>query len=158
VRRPLIPTPWSYALIILAFASFAVYGLAKWLLSAACVFCGSDLDIAAIEGNTDVDLPPSATDIRSYAEGFQDITTYVRFTIPAADLAIFLASTGCQDPPITTDLASRSPRAGMPDWWHPEEVASLLACSGLEDRTHQTIYVDASEPMTVKVFLVAAVY
>ena len=156
MRRPLIPAPWSYILVILAFACLGAYGLGNWLLSRACIFCGSALDTAAIEANTDVDIPDSATDIQSYAEGLRDITTYVRFIIPARELDAFLASTGCEDPPTSID--EPSPNLVVPTWWRPDEATSLIGCTGTEGRTHQTLYIDMSLPDTVSIFLVAAVY
>ena len=156
MRRPLIPAPWSYILIILAFACLGAYGIANWLLSRACIFCGSALDTATIEANTDVDIPDSAMGIQSYAEGLRDVTTYVRFRIPPGELDAFLTSTGCEDAP--TSINEPSPNLVVPTWWRPDEAATLIGCTGTEGRTHQTLYIDTSLPDTVTISLVAAVY
>jgi hypothetical protein len=145
-------------LIILAFASLAALALGSWFLSRQCIFCGTNLDVSTIEANTEVDIPDSATDIDSFAEGFQDITTLVRFRIPAGALPAFLASTGCQDAPTPIDPGSISSPGTGPAWWQPQDADSIEVCTGIENRTHQTIYIDTSNPEMLFIYLVAAVY
>jgi hypothetical protein len=135
-----------------------VYTFVNSPLNNLCLFCGSGLDPAAIEANTGIEMPPHAGGIESYAEGFRDVTTYGRFTIPAADLAGFLASTGCREGLMPIDPASMGPPRMVPVWWRPMNAHSLESCTGIEGSIHQTIYLDTSNAESQTVFLFAAVY
>ena len=49
--------------------------------------------IAAIEGNAEIKIPPSAREIYSYTTGFREISIMVRFTINADELSAFMENT-----------------------------------------------------------------
>jgi hypothetical protein len=122
MRRPLIPAPWSYVLILLVFATLGAYALANRLLARTCIFCGSELDLTTIEANTGVVIPVSATILPGLRR-----TTYVRY----------VSSGSCPLPPSCAAVAvsCTARRTHHASLVAPEAV-SLIGCTGLSD-THR---------------------
>jgi phosphate/sulfate permease len=71
-----------------------------------------------LEQWTGMDLPTSATNLRSHAEGFQDWQVRVRFEMPKGEVATFLRSNNLepQTETITTFFNDDLKR----DWWKPD--------------------------------------
>src|SRR4051812_18444002 len=58
----------------------------------------STVDISMIQGNADINFPPSAREIHGYTEGFREVYSEVRFDMNAVELEEFLTDTLCNIP------------------------------------------------------------
>jgi hypothetical protein len=65
-----------------------------------------------------LDFPPSAINIRSHAEGFQDWQVFVRFEMPKSDVNEFLRINKLE--PESNTITSFSNEDLKKDWWKPE--------------------------------------
>jgi hypothetical protein len=113
-------------------------------------------DRTVLEGNTGTRIPPSATGIHGYVDGFRDVTTYLRFQIPSADLAEFMKSTACTTPLSTEDTGQQL--QGYPDlpWWAPEKAEEFGSCTGVTDILTQLVFVDMTDPLNYVVYVIAS--
>ncbi|HET7089889.1 MAG TPA: hypothetical protein VFL17_14730 [Anaerolineae bacterium] len=112
-----------------------------------------DRDI--LESNTETKIPRSATDIHGYVDGFRDVTTYARFTIPAEDFGEFLQSTACTSPLETADIRERVQGSFNFNWWRPEDAQSFQWCDASKEHLVQRVFADTTNPDTVIVYIVA---
>ena len=90
-------------------------------------------DIRMIEGNAEIELPPSAREIYALTSGFQEMLTMIRFTIAADELSEFLANTLCEAPFEQIELDTVGAFANDPDWWEPYLAENLMGCDGIHE-------------------------
>ncbi len=98
-------------------------------------------EIAAIEGNAEIKLPPSAHEIHAYTTGMRDIDIRVRFSMSASELSQFMTSTLCDEPLVKSVPQTVEKRF---DWWIPEKAKYAAQCSGEKEHSHQQVIVDMS--------------
>lgn len=108
--------------------------------------------IRAIEGNTEIRLPASAREIYSVSDGFREIDACVRFRLPVGDLAGFLQSAHCQDLQPTT-ASNYACGSQDPVLKTPNPVTNLKGCTWAGEHFTQRVYVDASEPQSLIVYV-----
>ncbi len=113
-------------------------------------------DRAVLQANTGTILPSSATDVHGHVDGFRDVTTHLRFTIPAADLAAFMGTTACTTPLSSADIRPQLQGNPARSWWTPEKAGKYASCTAATDRLAQLVFVDMTDPDTDIVYLIAA--
>ncbi len=113
-------------------------------------------DRAVLAGNTETQIPATATDIHGYITGFRDVTTYVRFTLPSSDLLHFLRSTACPPTLETTDIRSDMQRLASFAWWQPGAATDYKWCDGTTQNLVQRVYLDLSDQNHVIVYITAS--
>ena len=121
-------------------------------------FSAETNDRTILEGNADIKIPSSAIDIHGFTDGFRDIDTYIRFTIPSNDLKTFLASTVCSEPLSKQDIRDQIKGYPVFEWWHPETTTDYMSCSGSEEHIGQTIFVDMTNSDTYVIYIAAATH
>lgn len=136
------------------------------LLAAACMSIlpdplSSELeaetnDRAVLEGNTETQIPATASDLHGYVTGFRDITTYVRFSMPQLGLSEFLRSTACPTALETADIRSEIQRVGSFTWWQPGSAVDYKWCDGIKEHLVQRVFMDLSDPNNVIVYIIAS--
>ena len=77
-----------------------------------------NLSAPQLEQWVGLDLPSSATNLHSYAEGFQDWQVFVRFEMPKSDLNEFLRVNKLE--PESNTITYFSNDDVKKDWWKPE--------------------------------------
>jgi hypothetical protein len=119
-------------------------------------FLGETSDRDILEGNTETVIPQSASDIHGLVDGFQEITTYMRFTIPASDLDRFLSSTSCTTP-LQIDASHRDFEIRYEkDWWQVKQAEVVGWCDGVKEHIAQSIYVDMTDLNKYIIYVVAS--
>jgi hypothetical protein len=116
---------------------------------------GSDLD--AIEADAGITIPPSAREIHAVISGFRELDTWVRFDLPAGELASFMEATYCESPLVSTVPELHAPGDLAPDWWQPDKAADLMECMGGHSFLRQRILVDRTDPQVFTVFVFSMV-
>ena len=125
---------------VLVTAMFVCLGFVAW---AVIDLFGEDpsenLSRSRIESLCEMKFPPGARNIRARAEDFRGIFSdpqvFVRFEMPAAERAAFLASTRCRDPLAIVAKSSgvtTEPSSGAgdgPTWWDPDRFDVLEGTS-----------------------------
>jgi hypothetical protein len=111
-------------------------------------FEGESEDRATLEGNSGIHIPSSATGVIGYFTGLREITSYLRFQIPASDLEGFLLNTGCTTQLSKVDI--RRQLEGFPDrsWWAPEKAQSYGSCYASTDHDIQHVFIEAHWELT----------
>ncbi len=136
------------------------------LLAAACgtsrpatpaseEFSAETNDRAVLQGNAEIQIPASASDLHGFVTGFRDVTTYVRFTVPRSDLPEFLRSTACPPTLESTDIRSEM-HWGRFAWWQPDSATDYKWCSGIKEHLGQRVFLDLSDTNKVIVYVVAS--
>jgi hypothetical protein len=113
----------------------------------------SDRD--SLEGNTETKIPQSASDIHGLIDGFREITTYMRFTIPASDLEQFLSSTACTGSLLTVNPSDAFRMTPAKGWWQIGQAKDVQWCSGAKEHLGQAVYVDMTNQKIFVVYVVA---
>jgi hypothetical protein len=113
-----------------------------------------------LEGNTELKIPANATDIHGYVDGFQAVTTLLRFTLPARDFKDFLQQTDCTQP-----LYQGSPSTGYTmrngdrlKWWRPEDAQQFLACADGHKSFGREFFIDTTDADKYLIYVVASTY
>jgi hypothetical protein len=88
--------------------------------------------IAAIEGNAEIKIPPSAREIYSYTTGFREISIMARLTINAAELSAFMESTLCKEPLQQISPSTQSSNSNL-TWWQPDRASHLEGCNSVRE-------------------------
>ena len=151
---------WRAATLVGVAGCLAVVGLYGWIMYSLQdfePFVSDTVDPTVIEANGAFELPPSAHDIFARTEGFQDITTKVRFSMTASDLERFLSSTHCSGPLVVTDPALQFEDQRV-SWWRPMDALHLEQCTGEVGHDHQRVLVDMSDEDVYIVYVSNAVY
>lgn len=117
---------------------------------------GETNDRAVLEGNTETQIPLTATDLHGYVTGFRDITTYARFTVSQLGLSDFLRSTACPSTLETTDIRSEIQRAGNFSWWQPGSAIDYKWCDGIKEHLVQRVFMDLSDRNNAIVYIIAS--
>ena len=156
---------WKWALIIIVFTALGIFLLPYFKVYLAIKptintpiseLAAETTDRAVLESNAEIQIPPSATEIRGYIDGFRDITTYVRFVIPAADIDKFTEGIDCVLPSSTTDTGQRMPESSQFTWWKPNNAQSYRQCYGTKEHLVQRVFVDTTQPDRYIVYVVAS--
>ena len=115
----------------------------------------TDRDI--LEGNTELKIPTNATDIHGYVDGFRDVTTLLRFTMPAYDLDSFLKQTSCALP-LKTDSSRSvwSQNSPIHKWWRPGDAQRFAVCIGSTPQLGRRLFFDMTQPDQYIVYVVAS--
>jgi hypothetical protein len=117
-------------------------------------------DRAVLEGNTELKIPVGATDIHGYIDGFRDVTTYLRFTLPAQDFETFLKQTGCTQPLYqgnkSTDYSMRN--WNKLKWWRPEDAQQFLACADGHKSFGREFFIDTTDSDRYLIYVVTSTY
>lgn len=114
-------------------------------------------------------LPASATRVRARVRSWQDTLLVVRFSLPPADVATFLGSTGIEQPLSTTELPANFEHANTP-WWQPGHPKTFEAGEGevvptrrdpedgyqWEESVRQHVLIDKSNPESYTVWFVSS--
>ncbi|MGF1597450.1 MAG: hypothetical protein ACFCVK_11075 [Acidimicrobiales bacterium] len=102
----------------------------------------------------ELDLPPSARDVKIASSGFQEPVYHLRFTVDAEDAALVATSVGCSG--LIPQPVSDVPDAlvdGL-DWWVPERATSYQGCSGgATPGRFQDVFFDQTRTDTVDVYV-----
>src|SRR5215208_207755 len=125
--------------------------LGGWLVWGALAFTDTDHEDvapAAIENVARLRLPAKTYGLRSHLEGFQDRLIFVRFRMPASELAAFERSLSCKLGPPST-LVPEQHAGKKPDWFQEPKVAR--SCQGSGPGFRQTVIVDVANPSDVVV-------
>ncbi len=119
-------------------------------------FSADTEDRSVLQANTGTFLPAAATDVHGHVDGFRDVTTHLRFTIPAGDLASFMKTTACTTPLASADI--RSQLQGIParTWWSPERAEKYASCTAVTDRLAQLVFVDMTDSSAYIVYVIAS--
>ena len=112
-------------------------------------------ELSAIEGNAEIQLPPSAHEIHAYTTGLRDIFIMVRFSMSASELPEFMDSTLCDQP-----LAKSTPQTleNRFDWWVPNQAKYAEQCSGEKNHSHQQVIVDMSDEEVYIIYVSTSTY
>ena len=113
---------------------------------------GSDFDV--IEADAEIKVPPSAREIHAMISGFRELDTWVRFELPANELALFLDGTLCESPLASVKSENYAPDELFdPDWWQPHTATELTSCTGWENEVRQHILVDRSDHQVFTIYV-----
>jgi hypothetical protein len=121
-------------------------------------------EISIIEGNADIKIPSSATEIYAFTTGFRDIDANVRFVLDAAQLPEFLKGTLCTTEPLKEVSPSDYERPELlPSWWTPNLAKHLEECNIEKEflpteHTFQQILVDMTNPNSYIIFVETSHY
>jgi hypothetical protein len=140
------------ALSYMALRSFAEIG-----------FLGStvaDLPPDRVERAAAITLPPSAANLRSHYESFQDYIIHVRFDMDPADLDQLLASTHLELPLSSTAIPMGFSAPENLDWWTPEQAQRFQVGDTQVQTSHgypeyQWILIDMTNAQRYTVYVVA---
>ena len=107
--------------------------------------------IAAIEGNAEIKIPPSAREIYSYTTGFREISIMARFTIKADELSAFMENTLCKEPLHQISPSAQRNHSNDQTWWEPNLASHLEGCSSVKElsptaHVGQEILIDMTNP------------
>lgn len=161
---------WAWLLVggaaLLLLGCVALGALAYWQRDLFNPFRILETDVtdqlppAKVELAAAMTLPPSARNLHSHYESFQDSFIHVRFEIDAADLPALLASahvgTALSSSTIPSDIAAPFDAP----WWKPRDAKRFLAGAGQVSLPsgypeHQSLLVDTTDPATYIVYVVA---
>jgi len=110
-----------------------------------------------LEGNTDLKIPTDATDIRGYVDGFRDVTTLLRFKMPASELASLLKQTSCKHP-LSSDNKQSGWMQNSPEhkWWRPSDAQRFATCIDATQQLGRRLFFDMTESDRYIVYVVAS--
>lgn len=113
-----------------------------------------------LEGNTELKIPASATDIHGYVDGFRDVITYLRFTLPVENFETFLKQTGCAQPLYQSDKSTAYSMHNWDSlkWWRPEDAQQFLACADGHKSFGREFFIDTTDSDMYIVSVVAWTY
>jgi hypothetical protein len=113
-----------------------------------------------LEGNTGLKIPASATEIHGYVDGFQDVTTLLRFTLSAQNFEIFLHQTGCVQPLYQGDKSTGYSMRNWDKlkWWRPEDAQQFLACADRHKSFGREFFIDTTDADKYLIYVVASTY
>ena len=119
----------------------------------------SDLRVEQIEQFAALDLPESATDIRSNLSGFQDLFLRVRFALPASELPGFLTGTQFEEPLAAGAVPNLIAGEWERPWWQPDQARQFVVGETTFERPtggrlYEHLLVDTTDPDTYIVYLV----
>jgi len=150
-------------ILAIAAAIVLILGIA-FLLSLRIVHPGAPAEFgpddmrgrSVLEADTGTVIPASAAGIYGTVDGLGEVTTHLRFTIPAEDLAEFVRSTACATPLAGGDI--RAQLQGLPQrtWWAPEKAQKYASCTAAAPHLAQLVFVDMTDPQNYIVYVVAA--
>ncbi len=116
-------------------------------------------EISLIEGNADIKIPDSATEIYTFTTGFRDIDVNVRFILDAAELPEFMANTLCVEPLKEVTPSDYGKSEVDPSWWNDLRLAKHLEECKIEkefspnEHTFQRILIDMTNPSSYIVYV-----
>ena len=117
-------------------------------------------DRDTLEANTQLRIPANATDIHGYVDGFQDVTTLLRFTLPAHDFEDFLRQTDCAQPLYqgnsSTGYTMRD--GNRLKSWRPEDARQFLACADGHKNFRREFFIDTTDADEYLIYVVASTY
>ena len=113
-------------------------------------------DRVALEGNTGMVVPKSARGIHGVINGNQNITTHMRFDIPASDLNEALKNTGCSGALTNKDVRSELQEYPQRDWWTPGQAQTYASCNAGQEDVTQLIMVDMTDPQRYIIYVIAS--
>ena len=119
-------------------------------------FSAETTDRTILQTNAELQIPQSATEIRGYVDGFRDLTTYVRFVVPASDFDQFAESISCVLPLSTTDAYQRWQDSSKLTWWKPSRAQNFRQCDGSKEHLFQRVFVDTAQIDHYIVYVVAS--
>jgi hypothetical protein len=117
-------------------------------------------DRDVLEGNTGLKIPASATEIHGYVDGFQDVTTLLRFTLPVQDFGTFLQQTSCAQPLYQGDKSTGYSMRNWDKlkWWRPEDAQQFLACADGHKSFGREFFIDTTDADKYLIYVVASTY
>lgn len=120
-------------------------------------FASETTDRGTLEGNTELKLPASATDIHGYVDGFRDLTTQLRFTLPARDFDTFLKQTSCTLPLYSDDRqAYWMQNSEDLTWWRPGDAQRFAACADTTSQLGRRFFFDMTRSDQYIVYVVTS--
>lgn len=115
-------------------------------------------EIGIIEGNADIKIPSSATEIYAFTTGFRDVDANVRFILEAVKLPEFLENTLCAEALREVSPSDYGKSELDPSWWEPNLAEHLEECETEKElsptlHTFQRILVDMTNPSLYIVYV-----
>lgn len=114
---------------------------------------GDDLEM--IEADAGLAIPRAARELHAVISGFRELDAWVKFNLPAGELARFLDGTLCESPPRSVDPTHFAPGDLDPEWWVPNTSSELLECRGAGDYLQQQVLVDRTDPEMLTIYVFA---
>lgn len=126
-------------------------------VSTVSEFASETEDRHILEGNTELTIPAAATELHGYVAGFRDLTTLLRFTLPARDFGAFLKQTSCAQPLYNADRqAYWMQNSEQLAWWRPGEAQRFAACADATSQLARRFFFDMTPPDQYIVYIVAS--
>ena len=120
-------------------------------------FASETDDRHILEGNSELKIPASATDLHGYADGFRELTTLLRFTLPADDFDTFLKQTSCTRPLYSGDKrAYWMQNSEDLTWWRPGDAQRFAACADTTSQVGRRFFFDVTLSDQYVVYVVAS--
>ena len=150
-----------FAVIVACLVLRAFIGQYAFLYdSTVSEFAAEVNDRNVLEGNTELKIPTSALDIHGYVDGFRDVTTYLRFTLPVQDFGTFLQQTSCAQPLYQGDKSTGYSMRnwGKLKWWRPEDAQQFLACADGHKSFGREFFIATTDADKHLIYVVASTY